>query len=794
MALDPISITFDHAQKRMTKDRLTIMAQGSWDGTNGRVCGWHPSLYSNVWCDPITFTLMLQPLQLNPTWHSTASGSYARLSKSSFTFANSSKWSDSSRDFNGDTWLTADDCSSEWALTTSTWAKNRPWYIAYYAFNTGSDYFTDLEFGWNSTASGAAGPSCRVYSNGKIEVWKDGSLLGSGSIAGKAQESKGPDQTGANTSGAWVTLLVIPFRKREILFYSPSTGGGFTWVFEDITEDDPDPTITPSTKFWFMRSSGAANVQVAPITFATSGYACSDDQSYAYPPETGRVADTATVFKDAPGYGTSAATASVVKPDGSTAFTANGVDIEALVKLSLTGDGTCTQFVYGAVCGYGPTFDDTDDSEQAVIPIIAADGDACATQLSLSVTERAGDARFSMTLRNPSGSGVAGIDSITNRPVLVQVGTQTLMDGRNDPPSKTYSSNAELDALRFEIRDQWVALESYRFQESVPLDNIGLKDAITWILATVGVDPTLIDIEDPSFTIPSVSGRCAGEWGTCIKAGDTAAEWIERLFESYAGNWFYDFVPTATGIKFVAKSPASLSETPDLELFGEWQDAYDWFIANGYSATESRQFAPTLVISQFTTKTIKPECNEVRVTGHEPRIDKPIQAYKRDYDSIDPTLAPSSRPANWIGELWRYALVEPSLTTQDACNRCVELLFGRLTTVRNMAEWDGRMLFKPDGSPIWKGDCIEHTGIKYRVTALSVEFLLEPNSDDNAIRNAHYVAEQIDAVGQPWRGKYSATDLVTIQNLQRIGIQAGGVRRDARVIKGAVPRTVVAIS
>lgn len=179
MALDPISITFDHAQKRMTKDRLTILAQGSWEGTNGRVCGWHPSLYSNVWCEPITFTLMLQPLQLNPTWHSTASGSYARLSKSSFTFANSSKWSDSSRDFNGDTWLTADGCSSEWALTSSSWAKNRPWYIAYKAFNTGSDYFTELEFGWNSTASGAAGPSCRVYPNGKIEVWKDGALLGS---------------------------------------------------------------------------------------------------------------------------------------------------------------------------------------------------------------------------------------------------------------------------------------------------------------------------------------------------------------------------------------------------------------------------------------------------------------------------------------------------------------------------------------------------------------------------------------------------------------------------------------
>ena len=793
MALDPVTITVDHAQKRMSRDRLSILAQGSYEGTNGRVCGWHPTLFSNVWCDPITFTLMLRPLQLSENWHTLATGSYARLTKSSFTFANSSKWSDSSRDFNGDTWLVADNCSSEWALTTSTWAKNRPWFISWMSFNTGSDYYKEIEFGWNSTASGASGPSMRVYSNGKVEVWEDGALLGSGSIGGNSQASQAPDQNGASTAGQWTTLLVIPFRKREILFYSPTTGGGFTWVFDDIDEDDANPTITPATKFWFMRPSGSANVQCAPITFATSGYACSDLQSFALPPETGRTVDT-RLYSDVPYYGTSSVAASLVETDGSTVFVPDDVLIEALIKVSFTSDGTCTPFVYGALAAYGPEFTDTDDSEQADIPLIANDGEAVASDLRLTVTERAGDTRFSFTVRNPDGSGIAGIDTISNRPVLVKIGTQYLMDGRNEPPHKAFGMNAELHTLQFDVRDWWVALERYRFQEPVPLDNVALKDALEWILGTVGVDSSLIDIEDPAYTIPSVSGTQSGEWGTCIKAGDTAAEWIERLFETYAGNWFYDFVPTATGIKFVAKSPASLSETPDLELFDTWQDSYDWFISNSYTADQARNSAPILVINTFRTDALAPECNEVRVTGHDPRLDKPIQAYKRDLDSIDAELLPSMRPANWLGELSRFALGEPSLTTQASVERCVELLFPRLTSSRNMAEWDGKMLFKEDGSPIWKGDCVEYNSVNYRITALTVDFIKEPNSDDFAVRNAHYVAEQIDAVDQPWRGAYSASDLLTIKNLRRIGIEAGGMRRESKTIKGLSPRKVVVVA
>jgi hypothetical protein len=789
----PVTIEFDHAQLRLAKDRLAILAQGSYEGTNGRVCGWHPTLWSTIWADPITFTLMLRPYQLTYDWHTTGTGNYARLAKSAFTFATSSKWTEASRDCSGDTWLVADACTNEWALTTSTWDKNRGWFLSWQCSNTGTDRFEELNFGWNSSASGAAGPSVRVWSDGQVEVWKDGAYLGSGSVGGKETQSGTPGQTGANDAGGWMVLFAIPMRKREILFYSPSTGGGFVWVFNDIAEDDADPTITPATKFWFMRPSGSATIQVCPLTFPASGYACSQACYFAYPPEIGRAEGTPTLYYDGAGYGTQTVAGTMVKTDGSTAFAPDGITQAVLAKLALSQTGNSTPFVYGALMGYTPEFAYTDSSEQTSIPLEASETDCVAQNISLSVTERPGDARFSFTVRNWRASAIASIDAQSNRPVLIKVGDQILMDGRAEAPRHTGNANDVLDTLEFEVRDAWASFENYKFNEPVPLDGSTLKSALEFILQTVGFDTDLVDIEDPGYTIPKVSGKCAGEWNTLIEAGDSAADWIERLFESYAGNWFYDIVPTAEGPKFIARSPAGMEQTPSLTLYKTRAEADAWFTGSGYTAQEAMLYGSTLTVDSWKSHPIAPECNEVRVTGQDPRTGKPLQGYARDEDSIDPTAPPSMRPSNWRGELLRYGLGEPSLTDQASVNKCVELLGPRLTSVRYMAEWGGKMLFETDGAPVWKGGCLTVTDEgDYRITALSVDFVKETSlggTEGNKFlwRPARYMAERIDDPDQPWRGRYSAGDLKTIEGLKRIGIDSGGMRRGAKAIAVQTP-------
>lgn len=782
----PVTVTFDHAQRRQAQDRLTILAQGSYEGANGRVCGWHPIAWSNIWVDPITFSLSLRPYQLDPTWNTIATGNYARLAKSAFTFADSTKWTQADRDCASDYWLHGEDCSNDWGLTASTWDKNRGWFIAWFANNTGSDVFEEIQFGWNSSASGASGPSARVWSNGQVEVWKDGIYLGSGSISGKETQSSIPGQTGGNDALTTMVLLAIPMRKREILFYSPTTGAGFAWVFEDIAEDDDDPTITPASKFWFLKPSGSATIQVCPLTYPTSGYACSTACTFAYPPETGREEGTPTVYYDVPGYGTQTVSASIVKTDGSTAFTPNDSDQAALAKVSIASTGNSTPFVYGALVGYGPVFSYTDDSEETEIPLSAEDGEPVVAALSLSVTERAGDTRFHLSIRNWRASSIAGLDYQSNRPVLIKVGDQILMDGRADAPSETCYANEELDTLDFEIRDCWVMLENYRFQDPVPLDGVTLKAALEFILVTAGVDPDLIDIEDPGYTLPKISSKCAGDWNILIETGDTASDWIDRLFESYAGNWFYDIVPAASGPMFVARSPEGMDQTPILELYRTRAEANAWFESLGYTPEEANLYGASALVQSWKAHPIAPEANEVRVTGQDPRTGLPLQAYRRDHSAIDPTLPPSSRPANWRGELLRYGLGEPALTTQDGVNKCVELLYPRLTAVRYMAEWDGQMIFQPDGAPIWKGGTVTVSDEgDYRITAFSVDFLKETIDDSSEggkvlHRPARYMAEQIADVDQPWRGKWSAGDIATIKELKRVGVQSGGIRRGGR--------------
>lgn len=756
MNINPLKLSICHAQTRLEYERLAMLVQGSYPGPNGktRVPGWEAAMGSNVWFDEVTYTLMLRPAPLHPEWSTTGTGIYERLRKSDFTFDNPTEWEEQEMAFDGDYWLFKSENENELATTEDTFPKNRGFVLSWFAYSVGSEKFAQIECGW--TPEGSGGPSVHLtfYTSGEVDIYRDGLLIDTQRISGH--------QASQDVGNKFTQVLLIPCRRRELLVVS-NQGDGFSHIVEQIEANDPDPTITPAGRFWFRVATGGAMVQCAPLRYPTSGYGISTEAWFAYPPELGAGQAPGFVYYDPAFYGAQSVSSEVRNPDDvSQVFVADGKKKRGRVRVNLNGDGNSTPFVYGALAGYAPTHTTTDDSEQEEISDKWRDA-------SISVGDSPDAARLNLVIRDPSRIEVPKIDIISNRPVKATLGDdQWLFDGRFDAPRIRRGLDTNTDYLELSARDYWAQLERVRFRDRVPLDGYDFKAVIEWLLYTAGVPDSMYDIEDPVYQLPSNQTPTAGEWGLLIEEMQTVAEWIERLFEAFAGDWIYGFFPRADGIKFEARSPQGMSKDPVRTLYDDTQEAIDALVAEGHEEKEARIWAHTLTYSSLTETRIMPETTEVRVTGVDGRRNRYIQAYYIDRNAGNPQTAPSMQGDNWLGESLLYAYTDPILRTQAACDRAAQKLGDRMTRVRYMAEWSGGLIIRDDGAPAWRGDVVELKGRGlYRIIAFEANFELEPSEDKPwARRTARYTAERLTDDEPPWGRSTGAMNLNQIAQAQ----------------------------
>lgn len=714
----PFALDLNHAQNRLGQDQLLTLRSGLMDpdvraaiGLYGWSARWG-TLTGNdfaTWLDRITGTLMLTPLPLTAAWQTTATGSYARLLKSDHTFADATKWLENNKNGTAATHLTLVDStagtSDRSGVTTTTWPKNRPFYISVYAHSWGSGKASLLECGWNGSATGAAGVSVRLYTDGSVEVWKDNAQVGGGSVA-----QQGAQAQPANASGRWVSLILIPFRKRELLVMS-DLGGAFVHTFDDLVEDAPDPTITTASKFWWYVPSGRAEVEVAPLRFVTSAYRAAITSRFWKAPGSGQV-PSVTVYSGSPGYGSTSVTGSVVTAtDATLGFTPDGVTRDCRLRVDLTGDGEATPFVYGVLGRFGGEVVPTDDSE-------ASDLTTRLLECTLDVPEDPAGVRLRSLLR--------GLDPLpANSPVRLRalLGDVTMFDGRTEPPKTARSSSDDAARLTVECRDAWKAFEQYRFTDLYPLDGLDLKEAILQVAEAAGWDRANTDVEDFAFALPGGSGRgAAGDWAVLIKTGDSAADWLNRLVDSYCPDALVTIAPSLAGPVMRIRTPDSLDAAPKVTVWRDIESAKAGLTAGG----ENLALAPYRVTRELRISEIEPECNQVWVQGLDRRTLRPILRTWTDFESADPALAPSLRPDNWIGELRRYGLADSVLASVESVERAALRLAKRLTVTRAVAEFESEILTDPaTGLPLWRGDVVTIDGLgDWRIVSLSASFVL----------------------------------------------------------------------
>lgn len=687
-----LSISFDHAQTRVKDDRITVNAGGLELDSDG--------LGSGVYIDPITNTLMLTPNVKKASWYILNTGDYTKLGMSAFGLS-STDWEDRQDQHAKGPWISRkDQATNGTAITTSTYAKNRGFWISWFSYGSG-DVFLQLRCGWNSSATVAGGVGIEVYSDGTVLVYKGGVVVGNGKIA--------PGNSVATKSNQVMELMLLPFRHRELLVFG--NGDGFTVTFEDIDEDDAAPTITGATNWWFEVVDGGTQVQTAPLVFNTAGgTAYSIKTSFVEAPAVAETQESFTndswlvspaVYKiyGHPGYGsgTQTAVSSLVEWD-TTAFTPDGATDQVRIKTVLsTSSAGYTPFVYGVQMGYQGNRADTDDSEEYDVTDEAI-------EFQISVPDGPDGVRALVELRDPVAleSNVADLRTQCNRPIAVKIGTQFLLDGIGDAPEYDDGPNEAAERCLIAVSDRWQALEQYIFRESIPLDGVLLTNALKFLARMGGFPLAATNVSTSTFEIPFQPSKVSGDWGTLIEPGDSAADWFIRLIETYAGNWIYGVRPKLGGNEVFALSPTDLGTTAGILMYRTKAEA----LAAGVSDADSSR----RVYRSFQATTLKPIANDISVTGINPRTGRPIRSHKADAASKDPTTVPSLRPSNWLGFSQPYGLVSPEITTQAACDFACNLIYDRFTPIGLVAEWESTLLTYGNDVPFWRGDNVRLVG------------------------------------------------------------------------------------
>jgi len=701
-----LSVTFDHEQRRVMGDRLAVLASGIEFDPNTQSSG--------VYVDPITETLMLKPRPVEAAWYTTSSGVYAKLSTSDFTWADSSKWETRTDQLWKGQWIaTKSSASTGTGVTTTTYSKNRGFYIAYCIPGSQQTYLA-FKAGWNNSASASSGVSIELYTDGTVLVLKDGAVVGSVKLTGAATKS-------GQASGSVLEMMLIPCRQRELLVIGGNGDGGSV-VFEDIDDDDTDPTITGATKFWVEAVAGATQFQIAPLLFPSSGYASSVKMSFCEEVGSGEtlenwtnpswIGSAAYSINGHEAYvGTQTATAALKQWDGTT-FTPDGTKKNCRVRVDMTTDNTgYSPFVYSVQLSYPPVVDVTDDSEEF-------DATAFLEECSLSVPEDPTNVGVDLVIVDPQTleDDVALARNLTNRPVNVKIGTIQVLDGRTGSPEWEQMVNSEGERLRLAVDDHWKALENYVFSDRYLLDYLNFSEAIELLVKLSGIDAAKIGVSTTSLVLEPDASAKTSDHAFLIEAGDRASEWVKRLFDDLAADWWWGFKPGASGVEFFAYSPADLPSSSSLTLYPTIADA----ITGGVSSADAKYF----VFRSFRQTVLEPEANSIRVTGWDPRTKRPFQVVKNDLASSDATTVPSSRPANWLGENRKYGLVDPSIRTQALANDACNYLYERLTPARQIAEIECEMLLTTGSDvPLWRGDVVTLSGKGlYRINSFGCDF------------------------------------------------------------------------
>jgi hypothetical protein len=339
-------------------------------------------------------------------------------------------------------------------------------------------------------------------------------------------------------------------------------------------------------------------------------------------------------------------------------------------------------------------------------------------------------------VRDPDGleGDVPYLSTIEFRPVRILIGDppKTLFEGILGEAEYRQKVSALATATTFRARDLWAFAEAYAAPDAIPFDGETLEGAAGKLARAAGLN---LYAPATGFTIPVLGLDYRGNFQAELEVGETIADGLGRLKETYAGNFYLFTKPTASGYRLEFYEVGATA--PAATLYSRTADAPGGDVRQTYSGL------------RLTTVPIA--VTQLWITGRDPHTDKPIQARVRHAEPIEDVELPvADRTPLWSGFPRRYGFGDPALTSVKLLERAAEKLAKRLFRSRVMAEFEGHLLVKADGYPVWRGDVVRlvDSGYYRNVRLNSVSVTFRKTSDNFTAGAANFALERVSYAGE----------------------------------------------
>lgn len=738
-----LEITLDIEQQRLTKTALVVEGDGlRWDEPS--------ALRAVVTADGMAF---VQPYQMTADWDTTTSSpSYRRWGRSDYrkadgtTTLSSSQWIENHRGLSGNIYLESMGVD-ETIYSLTSWPINRGMWLDFYVSEGAGDKNILIDCGWGETDTNGS-VMVRVWGNGKIDILKRASgawgLVGTYAPSRKGQ--RGPKK---RKTGGLVSMVLLPCARRD-LWIATSEWGELRHTFADLSPDAVG-TITPSGRFWWHWRQQKASVACSELRFPTSAASLWSQVDVLREAPPALTTWYGTLYRDKPTASDTATAVVCQLMDGDSpgmVFSADGTKTRVRALVQMTASSQYTPFVYGVYLRNAPSTDSTSAEDTDITDNVLG--------FSLSVPDSPDGVSGRLPLKHEDASP-ADWAWQSDRALKISASDadevqQPLLWGITEAPTLTEAQREVAGGhrpLTMPFSDAWSLIAEVIFEEDgYPYDGWLVHEAVGDLLTLAGW-PTASGWRDLTtttarldYTIPLVDPDQdrGAPWAWKPQAGDTVGEWLKKILDTMAPTWFMGILPGPSNPIFYFLSPADLGTTPVADIF----------LHRGTAHPEGR-----IPCYGFQETTHPAEATAISIWGYNPAQRTLLRARWADSTLADPSLAPADRPPGWRGRGAPFAAILPRLTTAQSVGLARDQLAARIGSEQRLATWQCKLLFKSDGVPVWRGDCIniwpgegglaagDAEGGVYRIRSLDINWRRDAFGDAGK-REVGYVGERVD--------------------------------------------------
>lgn len=745
MARQPITINADVFVEDVYRPGFTLNARISDDR--------NVSVYEEVFWEPRMGTVFLRPVQLTPEWSTTGTGDYARFQKAGMSCSDAgfTHWEQFTSRFSTDYFVSGKDPANtvtETITVETTLEANRGMFIEFFIYGRPGQDYPVLELG-------VGGYTFKLWTNSYFELWK--------SAVKVAWDYLNPDHR--IDTGKLQRLMVLPLRRDMILFWAGESG---SYTYQDPALDyaNRDNVILPAQKPTIKFPSSKACFGVSYLTFATSGTIRGPVCLLPYKPSAAASYSTSWEYDLPDGcvLGLSYRYATDVDaPDPSTdvPFVCNGVHDNAYYYITIVS--TTKKYsptVYRVAMIVTEEMRTPYQSTQDITPNMVRG--------SMRVDEPGG-VELELELKN--SDDIEGIDNISNVQIEVREGDNQWFAGFTQAPQYIDGPDGT-QRLRVKAMDWWKRCMNTRLTSEQAYDGMLHHEAIKILAGKCGFT-AFTDIDSDTVRLPYCNRD--DYFAFLPDNGTPTDQFMKRIRDEF--------------------SQFDMDTKPSKYWSGSVQSDYRYVFAykNPSSAypTLKATFDPTPSASgtapaatSISREYIPPEGNEVWVIGFDDE-ENPIVSYYVDYDSQDSTIAPGSRPTNWVGERWPIIFIDPGLKTLTDVQYVCSMLSLLTTLARERVEFDTQ----------WVPEATRHDWIfvigygYYQVESFEVEFAIESATNagfGGLYRPTHYTAIRWMAPyeDEPWDGVHNPPERSMSVKSLVIGAGTGSVAVDTITFTG----------